>query len=470
MSTGKAGRYAPIRLAFMLSCMFFLVISMHNIASGFRGISKNNYTERIEINIKNKFIDQQNLMDYGDMLALKRYFSSGKVSYMNEIDAAAGYGATLLPVKVVLAGEDFELFSEAEMIRGAFLGRDQHRYGRKAAIISDRLAEKLFTTYDAIGNDIAIGEEKYKITGVYHSSRSLLSFMSSDGIERIYVPFESMQENNSLGIDTVFIKDKNLEEERFKENRTLNILREKTGADLTAYRITDFYTWCAFLEQPLQVFIFFMAMLVIFMLAVYFMKCIIFFSGYLRGCMQNKYFFEMLVTEKARIALFLAALSVISALMGLTLWLAGFKPLIPYQYIPYDNIFDLGFYLEKLIQYVHASNQLQGYIPTSLEMYRKNASLIINLLSVFLAAVFILTVFEIRLYKACIKSPGNLFLLLPVSGAASVAISFGACTACGFKYSLPLKSLAVVIAFLLFALKYGKDFNFTALTKLRAPV
>lgn len=452
----------------MLSCMFFLVISMHNIASGFRGISKNNYTERIEINIKNKFIEQQNLMDYGDMLVLKRYFSSGKVSYMNEIDASAGYRAALLPVKVVLAGEDLELFSGTEMIRGAFLGRAQHRYGRKAAIISEKLAEKLFTTYNVIGNDIMIGEEKYKITGVYRSSHSLLSFMSSDGAERIYVPFESMPESNSLGIDTVFIKDKSLEQ-HFKESKTLNILREKTGADLTAYRITDFYAGCAFLEQPLRVFVFFIAMLVIFMLTVYFIRCVIFFSDYLKGCMKNKYFFEMLIMEKARIALFLAALSAIPALMGLVLWLAAFELMIPYQYIPYDNIFDLGFYLEKLIQHVHSSNQLQGYIPTLLEMHSKNAALIINLLSVFLAAVFILTVFEIRMYKSCIKFPAGLLPLL-LSCAASVAVSFLVCMACGLKYSLPVKSLAVVMAFLLFALKHDKGFNFKALLKLTAPV
>ncbi|MBO0551219.1 hypothetical protein EXQ33_17200 [Clostridium botulinum] len=133
---------------------------------------------------------------------------------------------------MVLTDENNFILYPNKIIRGGKIDYLSVKNGDKIAIISDVLATSLFKNVDVIGNNININNEKYKIVGVYKSSKSLLYSASEDIYERVYVPYTSYKSTTKDGkiyLDIIAAKETSTNGEKSIYNKLTKIVGDKLG-------------------------------------------------------------------------------------------------------------------------------------------------------------------------------------------------------------------------------------------------
>jgi len=443
----KLQRYSFHRLIILISSLFFLVISINSISSYINGIYKDGYSGRVEINIKNNFTKQGKLIKSRDLEALKLSFPSGVISYMNEQDTAVQTKNAVYAVKAVLSGEKLDDFSGLEILRGTFFNSDQYKYGNRVAVISDIMAQKLFMTHHVIGNEIFISGVKYKITGLYKSKTSILSELASDGAERVYIPFYSLSKSSAETVNTIYIKDKNLEDTPFNENIISQALKERLNADPKLYKINDFYNINTYTTQPLSAFVFVIGIFCICVVIKYFLKFVKFGLSYIKKDLENDYFLKVLIKNSIRILVFLVLTAAFVVSIIMLFRTVSFNGSIPYEYIPADNVFDLSFYAGQFNDSIRSINNSAWYVPTQLEMLSRYSLLAIYILMMFLIINFIMVLSAVKLNKIVCVPFTRQMTALAASVFIGVGLSFIFCLICGIGYSLPVKGMVVLVLF-----------------------
>ena len=448
MDIAKLQRFSLYKLIILTSSLFFLIIMINSISSDIGNTYKNDYSSRVEINIKSNFGDEQKLIKPSGLEIFKMQYSSESISYMNELDSFLQTGNVGYPVKAVLSGENLENFLSLNILRGTFFSKNQYEYGKKVAVISDTMAQKLFTSHNVIGNEINISGLKYKIIGLFRNKNSLFSLLGSDGVERVYIPSESLSNNGLKIVNTVFIKDKRLQAESFKVNTIEKALSERLMVDSYLYKINDFYYNSSYTSQPLSMFIFLVGILCICLLIKYFIEYLKFGFLYLKKGMKNNYLLQILVKWKLRIPVFLILAALIPLFIGTVFWLIRFKGAIPQEYIPANNVFDFGFYANKVKEAIYSANNNVGYAPTELEILFHNNLTAIYVLMSFVIINFIAVVSTIKLNKMVCESSAKQNIMIVVSLFIGLAVAFVFCLVCGIKYSFPAKAVAILVLFL----------------------
>lgn len=431
----------------LTSLLFFLIISINSVASYINNTYKKGYSGRVEINVKNNFTKQDKLIRSRNLENLKLSYPSGVISYMNEQDTVIQTKNTAYAAKAVLSGENFIDFSGLEILRGKFFNSDQLEYGNRVAVISDKMAQKLFMTHHVIGNGIFISGVKYKVIGLYRSKTSLLSELASDGVERVYIPFYSLSKSSAETVNTVYIRDKSLEETPFKEKIVSQTLKERLEAAPELYEIKDFYNINTYTTQPLSTFIFFIGISCIGFIIKCFLKLLEFGILCFKRALENDYLLRALTRNSARILLFLvsAAAFVISAIMLFRA--VSFKGAIPYKFIPADNIFDFSFYAKQFNDSVHSMNNSAGYAPTQLEMLARYGLLMIYILMLLLIINFISVLSAFKLNKIAGAAFAGQMLYLAVSPVIGSGLALAFCLVCGIGYDIPVKGMFILVLF-----------------------
>ncbi len=443
MNEAKAKSYACKKLFFTATLLFILIIIINSISFNFDNIYENKYSERIEINVANMFENQGKFMNFGDIAALK-FWLDADVSYMDEKDSRLGAKGVSYPVKKVSVGRYSEPFLDIKLTRGAFFTRTQHREGIRAAIISEKMAVRLFLTHDIIGNEIDIDGSKYIIVGLYKEKVSLLSFIYSDGFERVYIPFESIPGYENLPIKTVFIKGEKLEKVTFKSEEIKTALPRILRVIPQNYIITDFYNSHRIISQPLSLFIFLMGVWSCCILAGYFINFISYNSKYIRSKMQRAYLKEFLLTRKGYItAAILGGLLIVSAAF-LIFKLVNFKGYMPNDFIPADNLFDLKFYVDKIKQTLFQVNRQAGYSPTYLNALQNNSIAGVCILMLFAIIAAFSTFSSIKLCKIVFQPNAKTLAIPAGSILAAIAAAYLLSLILGIKFNLPAKGIGTV--------------------------
>ncbi len=429
------------KLLILFPILFFALAVINSISHEF---AKDSFG-RIEINIRNINADGTGLIKSAGIEELKK-ISLEAVSFMNEEAGTVEANNRVFGVKTVLAGEKLNDFYGIKMYKGTFFNNDQHTYGSRVAIISDTLAQKLFSTYGVLGNEINISGKLYKIAGVYINDRSIYSLLYSDDAERVFVPFESVAESKNKPVKTIFIKDSKLQEKSFKVHELENILKKQK---ITAgnYEITDFYDSQVYLLQPLSIFIFFAGIAIIFLLLRYLRSFLKFAMKRFRTKLQEGYLFETIFRSKLKIFLSLISLLLFFGTMYGVFLLVRFKCIIPYQYVPKHNIFDIKFYSDIVRTSIYMSNEYTGYIPTKLEILYKN-SMSANLFMLLgLLVTFVLIRQEMKIYVKASKSLFQRSILLPVAILAGNVAAFFICAVSGLTFAFPAREIIILCAF-----------------------
>ena len=439
--------YAFKKLIGLLSIMFLLIVIIYSISIDFNIVSENSYSKRMEINIKNRFTtsNQPKLLTYRQFDKLKKY-PMDSVSITNEIDSFLETERSGYPVKVVLSGEELDNFINIHMVKGAFLNSDQNRLGSKVAVISETLVQKLFLTDYVLGNEIYILGMKYKIVGIFKDDSSIFSLLSSDGVERVYIPFESMPNYTQLAINTVYVKDSRLQQNPFSIESLDDILK-KLNVNIDLYKVSGYSKSSVFISQPFSVFILFIGILIILSILRYFLKFIKLVFCHFNALLKDRYFLEMLAVSKLKI-LFIVFVSALFPLsIGIIYNTIKFNGFIPYEFIPGDNVFDFGFYLIIIKQAINNANNFAGYIPTKLELLFKVYILTTYILFLFLVIIFVFINNAIKLQKSLSDTNSKSLLALAVSIVSGVTAGSLLCMICGVTIDIPVKQLVIVIIY-----------------------
>ena len=388
---------------FFIYLILFTIAIFESLVSTFYS-SHGKYTGRIEINLDetaaisgDTVITTENVGALTDALG-----SDANVAYISEEDSAARLNDLVCPVRMVLTSPGYVDFTGLEIVRGAFFPAESCKYGQNAAVISEKLAKELFKSYDILGEEFELAGQQYMVTGIYSNKSSIISLLGSDGAQRVYVPYESLNQPKGAVIKTIMIHDDDIASNTFREREVADIIRKNVMVNPETYRITDFYN-TEILSQHKGLVIFLTGLSLCCFIAAWLFRhirrCVVF----LRSKSRDLYFGEVLKAEKLfAVKYVFAAVAAVGCIV--LIWSAiKFRLYIPPEFIPQDNVFDIRFYAERITDAIALHNSSYGYIPSQYEIDFNNVMRINAFLALCLTAEVLHVVSSLRLVKHTAK-------------------------------------------------------------------
>lgn len=262
-----------------------------------------------------------------------------------------------------------------------------------AVVISDKTALAMSVDANVIGQTLSLWGKDYTVVGIYQKPSGFLRGISSDVYDRVYLPYTAYDGYEELTVDTVSAPKGSFSE---KAVRLLGM----TGSD------TDFY-----LENDLAVkrdmiavlpnwFISFIALILLILVLKYLSGMTRRAYRKLRKDEQTDYLRTVLWQNKfyllARILLAVVLLAVPVTLIIL------FPPriVLPADYVPYDNVFEIGHYLRTFTDHIQQTNANlsvgNGYY---LHLFSHTMLLLCSCFAVLIVLSLTLTVSISRLVK-----------------------------------------------------------------------
>lgn len=449
----KLRKYMVKKLFILLSTLYCLVFFINSIALDYKQEYEKDYGKRVEVNLKKIGSPEERTLGLRQMEEFTRSNPGWDFSYMCEAEARIQAGNKSYPVKKVLSGAGLYDYLGLHMLKGAFLNGSQHEYGKKVAVISETLAEKLFMIKNVVGNEVKISDAAYRIVGVYKNESTPFSTLYCDGAERIYVPYESIPGYRDLTVETVFIKGSTLEEDVFRKNKVESLLK-KAYVNTNNYEIEDFYDSAVFISQPLSAFIFCIGILIVILLTKYFIRHIKESAVFFRGRIREEYLLEVLKRSKLQIlALFTGAALYLFSIAAV-FYIIRFKGSIPYQCIPPENFFDLQFYGNLIRDALYRANEYAGYKPTQYGLQFRYELIVAYCLTALLVINFLAVGSTFKLNLILRASNSKSVTLLVVSVVSGMVSGFVLCQLCGIQPAFSGKY--VTILFVYFSLRLIK--------------
>lgn len=457
MDIHKIKNHAVHKLICCISVLAFLAFIFDGLSATFNS-DRNNYSKRVEINLKNECSGSGELLKLSDITRVKQKLTGSTLSCISEVNSQIQANDKLYQVNACLTDNIFTLFSDISIIKGAFFNKTSSENGLNTAVISCSMAEKLFGTHDVIGNEIEILNEKYKVTGLYENNRSIVSFFSSDGIERVYLPYKSYSLFRDLPVKTVFFRCSGIENKGFREN----YIKELFNIGSREYKINDFYETSDVVTQLEAVLLFMVGLwcvlVIIRRLAGFYRQYLM----YLKGRIKEIYLKDLLIKEKGTLTrVFFVTLCTIAITVAIIL-LGRCKVNIPPEYIPYDNIFDFEFYFEKFKEYINNANSAAGYIPTYTETFFNNTAKFKLIVLALLIAAFLSAVSCIRLLKHLNCGKKTIIKVLTIPAFITSLFAVMLLFLSGMEIGLPLKTVGMLyfLFFLKIAVPHTQPDNF----------
>lgn len=227
---------------------------------------------------------------------------------------------------------------------------EQHVSARTAvAVISDSAAHKISLDGNVIGQSFSMWGKEFVIVGVYQTPKGFLHRSALDGFDRVYLPYTCFGGFLDFPVDTAAAPKDSYSE------KALPLLGMKP-AEPAFYLENDIGVKRAVIANSINFLVSFIAL----MLLIAAVRIIIEMgrraAQRLRTAGQTEYLFGVLRNNRlyllSRILFSLALIAVPVTL----LFLFPPQPVLPSEYIPYDNIFDLPYYLNVFITRVQRAN------------------------------------------------------------------------------------------------------------------
>lgn len=272
-------------------------------------------------------------------------FSLEDATFTKEDRLAEMKGYTFLPVWT-----DSHFFQVGSIsYKGTCITDDMIKNGSKYAVISSKLAVKLFLNSNAVGNTIEINGTDYTVCGVYKFNSNLINDMSSDIYDRVYLPYTSKENYENEIIDSIFYS-----------------VNSESAVTLSQYMPSN-YSIINFSEKNmvLQDFLHIMNFILFLILSIGGLKIWYFILKALvlkvHNNLANFYLKEIFTNN----LVYLITMSVFILGIPIVLLITFFNMdlgiyIIP-KYLPTDNIFDLSFYIQSLISNAQKNNTVMQY-------------------------------------------------------------------------------------------------------------
>lgn len=308
-----------------------------------------------------------------DMNNLSDRISFNQVSFCVELDETNVKEETVTPI---LTNEFyFEIYGQK--LNGNSITEENIKNENKVAVISSSLALKLFFNTDAVGKTITLNDEVYTICGVIQESENIINSLSSDGKQRIYIPYTCYSGYENCDVYTI----------SYDNSASSAPLIEQMK--LSQYHSTNF-SEKANVIRNFENIIFLILFIALCFLAIrlWYRICKKLIKDIKENLSEN-YILNSLKSIPIKYVLLAITAFGIPVVLLIIFFLSDFSIFIISKYIPYDNIFDVSYYLNSIIENSNMANNLALTGDTFLiNLYSNSFSLLIWHVIIF-AIIFI---------------------------------------------------------------------------------
>ncbi len=308
-----------------------------------------------------------------DMNNLSDRISFNQVSFCVELDETNVKEETVTPV---LTNEFyFEIYGQK--LNGNSITEENIKNENKVAVISSSLALKLFFNTDAVGKTITLNDEVYTICGVIQESENIINSFSSDGKQRIYIPYTCYSGYENCDVYTI----------SYDNSASSAPLIEQMK--LSQYHSTNFSEKAKVIKnfEHITYLILFIALCFL-ALRLWYRICKKLIKDIKENLSEN-YILNSLKSIPIKYVLLAITAFGIPVVLLIIFFLSDFSIFIISKYIPYDNIFDVSYYLNTIIENSNMANNLALTGDTFLiNLYSNSFSLLIWHVIIF-AIIFI---------------------------------------------------------------------------------
>lgn len=320
-----------------------------------------------------------------DMNNLSDRISFNQVSFCVELDETNVKEETVTPV---LTNEFyFEIYGQK--LNGNSITEENIKNENKVAVISSSLALKLFFNTDAVGKTITLNDEVYTICGVIQESENIINSLSSDGKQRIYIPYTCYSGYENCDVYTI----------SYDNSASSAPLIEQMK--LSQYHSTNFSEKANVIRNFENIIFLILFIALCFLaLRLWYRICKKLIKDIKENLSEN-YILNSLKSIPIKYVLLAITAFGIPVVLLIIFFLSDFSIFIISKYIPYDNIFDMSYYLNTIIENSNMANNLALTGDTFLiNLYSNSFSLLIWHVIIF-AIIFIAVLSQI--WKALSK-------------------------------------------------------------------
>lgn len=308
-----------------------------------------------------------------DMNNLSDRISFNQVSFCVELDETNVKEETVTPV---LTNEFyFEIYGQK--LNGNSITEENIKNENKVAVISSSLALKLFFNTDAVGKTITLNDEVYTICGVIQESENIINSLSSDGKQRIYIPYTCYSGYENCDVYTI----------SYDNSASSAPLIEQMK--LSQYHSTNFSEKANVIRNFENIIFLILFIALCFLaLRLWYRICKKLIKDIKENLSEN-YILNSLKSIPIKYVLLAITAFGIPVVLLIIFFLSDFSIFIISKYIPYDNIFDVSYYLNTIIENSNMANNLALTGDTFLiNLYSSSFSLLIWHVIIF-AIIFI---------------------------------------------------------------------------------
>lgn len=308
-----------------------------------------------------------------DMNNLSDRISFNQVSFCVELDETNVKEETVTPV---LTNEFyFEIYGQK--LNGNSITEKNIKNENKVAVISSSLALKLFFNTDVVGKTITLNDEVYTICGVIQESENIINSISSDGKQRIYIPYTCYSGYENCDVYTI----------SYDNSASSAPLIEQMK--LSQYHSTNFSEKANVIRNFENIIFLILFIALCFLaLRLWYRICKKLIKDIKENLSEN-YILNSLKSIPIKYVLLAITAFGIPVVLLIIFFLSDFSIFIISKYIPYDNIFDVSYYLNTIIENSNMANNLALTGDTFLiNLYSNSFSLLIWHVIIF-AIIFI---------------------------------------------------------------------------------
>ena len=308
-----------------------------------------------------------------DMNNLSDRISFNQVSFCVELDETNVKEETVTPV---LTNEFyFEIYGQK--LNGNSITEENIKNENKVAVISSSLALKLFFNTDAVGKTITLNDEVYTICGVIQESNNIINSLSSDGKQRVYIPYTCYSGYENCDVYTI----------SYDNSASSAPLIEQMK--LSQYHSTNFSEKANVIRNFENIIFLILFIALCFLaLRLWYRICKKLIKDIKENLSEN-YILNSLKSIPIKYVLLAITAFGIPVVLLIIFFLSDFSIFIISKYIPYDNIFDVSYYLNTIIENSNMANNLALTGDTFLiNLYSNSFSLLIWHVIIF-AIIFI---------------------------------------------------------------------------------
>lgn len=308
-----------------------------------------------------------------DIEKLSERISFDGVSFCAELEETSVKAETVLPV---LTNESyFEIYNHKLIGKG--FTKENMENKDKVAVIESSLALKLFFNTNAVGKTITLNDEVYTICGIINEDENIINSLSSDGKQRVYVPYSGYKEYKNCEVNIIAYDNKSFSAPLIEQ------------MNLTQYHPTNFSEKAKVIKNFEHIIFLILFIALCFLaLRLWYRICKKLIKDIKENLSEN-YILNSLKSIPIKYVLLAITAFGIPVVLLIIIFLSDFSIFIISKYIPYDNIFDVSYYLNTIIENSNMANNLALTGDTFLiNLYSNSFSLLIWHVIIF-AIIFI---------------------------------------------------------------------------------